>query len=41
LWTKTLSTLTESTSTPSVLISSYLAATAVNSVGQTKVKSPG
>jgi hypothetical protein len=36
-----LSVLMDITITPSALNSSYMAATAVSSVGQTKVKSPG
>jgi hypothetical protein len=38
---KRLSVLTDSTSTPNSFSFGYLTATADNSVGQTKVKSPG
>jgi hypothetical protein len=41
LWTNTLSTLMEKTSTPSFLYFGYSSATAEISVAQTKVKSPG
>jgi hypothetical protein len=41
LWVKRLSTLTDRDCTPNSFNSFSVAATAANSVGQTKVKSPG